>query len=88
MITYYHSDYQKMLNTFYIKRRSVRTKLDNIVWADVDYKGRIVGTKNGQLYASKRYKDGSIQLTNLELLHDLNSQTPTKISNTNEIKKR
>ena len=87
MITYYHSYYKKMLDTFYVKRRSVRTKLDYIVWADVDYKGRIIGTKNGQLYASKRYKDGSIQLTNLELLHDLNSQIPAKTSNTNEIKK-
>ncbi|MBL4592938.1 MAG: hypothetical protein JKX68_03870 [Flavobacteriales bacterium] len=80
MITYYHSDLGKMLTTFYIKRRNIKTKLEGIAWADIDYNGRIIGTKEGKLYGSKRLKDGSVQLSNLEMLHDLNSQKPTKIS--------
>ncbi|NOQ71755.1 MAG: hypothetical protein GQ574_07135 [Crocinitomix sp.] len=87
MISYYHSDMGKTLTTFYLKKRVLKTKLDGFFWADVDHNGRIIATKNGQLYASKRLKDGAVQLLNLELLHDLNSQKPTKVEAPDEMKK-
>lgn len=56
-------------------------------WADIDHSGRIVATKEGQLFASKQLKDGSVQLANLEMLHELNPQQPTKLPVSGEMKK-
>ncbi len=75
------------MNQFFLKRRQDVEEIKGFKWADVDHKGRIIATKEGCLYASKQFKDGSIQLLNLEMLHDLNAQKPSEISIPNEMKR-
>ncbi len=78
-LSYHHYEKHKQLNKFFIKRRQEIHELEQIEWAEVDHKGRIIASKDGTLVASKTFKDGSVQLGNLELLHDLNPQKPIKI---------
>lgn len=87
LITYYHSDLGKTINLFYLRKRTIKTKLEGFEWADIDHPGRIVAAKEGQLFASKQLKDGSVQLANLEMLHDLNPQQPTNLLVPDEMKK-
>ncbi len=78
-LSYLHPKKFKRLTTFFIVKRQTVKELKGIEWADVDYNGRIIATKNGTLMASKIFSDGSVQLGNLELLHDLNLQKPKEI---------
>lgn len=76
-LSYLHPKKIKRLSKFFIKRRQEVRELDGIEWAEVDYNGRIIATRNGALMASKIFNDGSVQLSNLEILHDLNALKPT-----------
>ncbi len=86
LISFYHSEHGKNVNKFYISKKNKRTMLEGVEWADTDHKGRVLATKNGQLYASKTYKDGSIGYSELELLVDLNSNKPTRVITPDEMK--
>ncbi|MFC3160796.1 hypothetical protein ACFOEQ_22160 [Chryseobacterium arachidis] len=61
-------------------------KINDITWADVDNRNRIIATKEGKLYASKISGDGSVDYINLQAVHDLNSQTPKRILTPLEMK--
>lgn len=78
-ISFYHSEDRKTYNRFYVSKRNERSALKEVEWADIDHNGRILATMKGKLYASKRLADGSVQLENLQLLHDLNPQKPQYI---------
>ncbi|AUP79254.1 hypothetical protein [Flavivirga eckloniae] len=78
-LSYYHYEKYKRLSKFFIKRRQEVNELEQVEWAEVDCNGRIIASKNGTLIASKTFNDGSVQLGNLELLHDLNPQKPEEI---------
>jgi len=86
-LSYLHPKKIKRLSKFFIKKRQEVKELEGIEWAEVDHNGRIIATKNGTLMASKIFNDGSVQLDNLEILHDLNALKPTKVSVPNEMKK-
>ena len=86
-LSYYHQNKRKELSMFFLKRRQNVKVLKELDWADVDSNGRIIATLDGILMASKIFKDGSVQISNLEQLHDLNSQKPTKIAVPNEMRK-
>lgn len=79
MITFYHPEQRKNVDLFYLGRKDGKTKLKDITWADIDNSNRIIATKEGKLYASKIAADGSVDYTDLELLHDLNSLKPGSI---------
>lgn len=85
-LSYLHPKKFKRLTTFFIVKRQQVKALEGIEWADVDYNGRIIATKNGTLMASKIFSDGTVQLGNLELLHDLNLQKPKEIQVPDEMK--
>lgn len=78
-ITFYHSEHSKTFKKFYLVRPHHKTELQDVSWADTDHRGRILAAMKGKLYASKRFEDGSVQLENLQLLHDLNPQKPQYI---------
>lgn len=86
-LSYFHPNKFKRLSKFFIKRKQEVKELEEIEWAEVDYNKRIIATKKGILMASKFFKDGSVQLNNLELLHDLNAQKPIEIAVPDEMKK-
>lgn len=79
MIRFYHSEDRKTHKKFYLARQQHKTELQDVEWADTDHRGRILAASKGRLFASKRSGDGSVQLENLVLLHDLNSQKPQYI---------
>ncbi|GAA3638740.1 hypothetical protein GCM10022397_25320 [Flavivirga jejuensis] len=79
-LSYMHPKKIKRLNKFFFKRRQEVKELKEIEWAEIDYNGRIIATRNGTLLASKVFDDGSVQLDNLEFLYDLNPQEPVEIS--------
>lgn len=79
MIRFYHFEHRKTYQKFYLAKRRDKTELQDVEWADTDHRGRILAAIKGRLYASKRFEDGSVQLENLILLHDLNPQKPQYI---------
>ena len=79
LLSFYHSEHRKTFRKFYLVKGDARTELEDVEWADTDHRGRILAAMNGRLYASKRFGDGSVQLENLILLHDLNPQKPKHI---------
>ncbi|UUC45147.1 hypothetical protein [Flavobacterium cerinum] len=79
MITFYHVEHRKNVDLFYVGKKDKKTKLKGIKWADIDNRNRIIATMGGKLYASKIATDGSVDYTNLELLHDLNPLKPKSI---------
>lgn len=79
LITFYHFERRRNFNAFYLDRKGEKTKLEGIDWADTDDRNRIIATKEGKLYASKIFRDGSVAYTELELLFDLNPQSPARI---------
>ncbi len=85
MITFYHSQHRKNFDLFYLVKKKVKMKLD-VEWADIDSKNRIIATKEGKLLASKIAGDGSVDYTNLEILHDLNTQVPKRVLTPLEMK--
>jgi len=86
MITFYHFEHRKNFDTFYLVRKKEIIKLNGITWADVDNRNRIIATKEGKLYSSKISSDGSVDYINLQVVHDLNSQTPKRILTPLEMK--
>lgn len=78
-MSFYHAEQHKYVKKFYLVRQQHNTQLQDVAWADTDHRGRILAAINGKLYASKRFEDGSVQLENLQLLHDLNPQKPQYI---------
>lgn len=79
LISFYHSAHHKTFKKFYLVRQQHKIELQDVAWADTDHRGRILAAIKGKLYASKRFEDGSVQLENLLLLHDLNPQKPQYI---------
>lgn len=79
LLTFYHYEHRKNVDLFYLGRKKEKIKLDGIKWADIDNRYRIIATKEGKLYASKISTDGSVDYTNMQLLHDLNAQKPKQI---------
>lgn len=79
LISFYHTDHRKTFKKFYLVKPHHKTELQDVSWADTDHRGRILAAIKGKLYASKRFEDGSVQLENLQLLHDLNPQKPQYI---------
>lgn len=86
MITFYHFEHRKNFDTFYLAKKREIIKLDGITWADVDDRNRIIATKKGKLYASKISADGSVDYINLQVIYDLNSQTPKRVFTPLEMK--
>lgn len=78
-ISFYDSKQRKNIDWFYLGRKESKIKLHDVSWADIDNNNRIIATKEGKLYASKRATDGSVAYTNLEMLHDLNALQPVSI---------
>lgn len=79
LITFYHSQHRRNINKFYIGKKDQKIALEGITWADIDDRNRIIATKEGKLYASKIFGDGSVDYGNLELVADLNPQKPSRI---------
>lgn len=79
LITFYHSQHRKNINKFYIGKKDQKIALEGITCADIDNNNRIIGTKEGKLYASKIAGDGSVDYGNLGLVADLNPQKPSHI---------
>lgn len=84
MIRFYHFEHRKIYKKFYLAKHRDRTELPDVEWADTDHHGRILAAIQGRLYASRRFEDGSVQLENLVLLHDLNPQKPQYIKAPND----
>lgn len=78
-IGFYDSEQRKNVDLFYLGRKEIKIKLDDVSWADIDHRNRIIAAKGGKLYASKIATDGSVAYTNLEMLHDLNALQPISI---------
>lgn len=79
LITFYYPEHRKNVDLFYLGRKDQKIRLDDVKWADIDNRNRIIATKEGKLYASKIAADGSVDYTDLEMLHDLNSLKPSQI---------
>lgn len=79
LITFYDPEQRKNVDLFYLGRKDEKIKLDAITWADIDNRNRIIATREGKLYTSKIAADGSVDYTNLEMVHDLNPLKPTRI---------
>ncbi|WP_300485821.1 hypothetical protein [Flavobacterium sp.] len=78
-ITFYDPELRKNVDLFYLGRKEEKIKLHDITWANIDNRNRIIATKEGKLYASKIAADGSVDYTNLEMMHDLNPLKPSRI---------